>query len=622
MTSKSALTARLLCVALGCAGVLSAHSVLAQQDPLVQGFVSLGAGGSWPSDLTLVGKVADGVDEARFISIYPAGTKSLVDINGGILVHRHLVVGMGLSRSAARQAGTLTVELSHPEFHPTLTASADTAPLERTQMTWHWSAGYQFDVGSHVKVMLVGGPSRVQVTQRLIDDLDFEESIDFRTGQWYIVGPAYAADTLLDTAAWGYHVASDFTYRISPRIGLGALARYTRATIDYDNPIQGLIDDRSVTTRAVTSGVELSGGLRLALAPSSGTSARPAVWEIEGHAGTGWGMTSTGKGSVPMVGVAFTTFNGRPSRTVPSWYLKEGADRFNDNAASRGDAVRMTPLDPALDPSTVTLPRHAPFGMRLARKIGGRYAAEFTLDISNGGFELTENARNRVAQAREGFERGFRSLLINQTNPVVSSSATLTESSGRQVLTVGALKINLLRGRRLTPYATAGGGLLSRRGALPAVSLSGGYTFTSGNQGYDQLDLVDVEFIDSTQPRITSSDDGEECPWEGCAAAMWSYSAVAALGGGLTYDLSSRLGLRVDARAYLQRDPVRVMLHALPLTFSGSLPISFDGPPAIQVGTRGQSTLSARFSEDEIEVARSDGIRALFALTGGIFWRF
>lgn len=628
-TWKRMLLAMMYLIAFTCAGGLSPQSALAQERPSVQGFVSLGAGATWPSELTLVGTAVGDISPnmTRFISTYPAGAMRLIDIGGGVLVRRHLVVGMGVSRSATRRVGRLTVELMHPEFHPTLTATAETAPLEHTQLTWHWDAGYRFDLGSRLKVAVVGGPARMQVTRRLIDDLDFEEDVNFRTGQWYILGPAYAADTLQKTGAWGYHVATDVTYRISPRIGVGALARYTRASVGYDNLIQGLIDDQPVTTQKVTSGLELSGGLRLGLTPSSarGRSTTPR-WEIEGHVGAGWGNAPADEGRVPIVGAVFTTFDGRPSRTVPSWYLKEGADLFNDNAASRGNGDRLTPIDSVLDPSSVRLPQHVAFGMRIARMLGGRFAAEFTFDVSDGGFEPTEGTRDRIEQAREGFERGFTSLLAGQTNRYVSSRSGITEASGRQVLTVGALRVELLRGRRLTPFTTVGAGVISRRGALPTVSLSGTYRFTSAsNTLYDQIDAVDIRFIDNAQPPRASSDDNEDCPWKGCAASRWSRSAVGVVGGGATYDLSSHVGLRVDARAYLQPDPIRVRLSTLPITFRGATrnTVSLAGTPAIQISTTGlTSSLGARLPEEEIQVARGGGIRAVFNVAGGAFWRF
>jgi hypothetical protein len=396
-TSKSAsFVVTYFIVVIGLVGV-GPPAALAQAGPPVGGFVSVGVGALWPSGLTLVGKTTDGIDTAQFISTYSAGTTPLVDVSGGVLIRRRFMVGMGVSRAASRRAGRLAVELTHPAFHSTITGTTDTAPLERTQLTWHWDAGYQFHLGSRLNVTVLGGPARIQVTRRLIDDLDFEEDVDFRTGQWSILGPAYAADTVQQAQAWGYHVATDVTYRISPRLGVGALARYTRASVGYDNPIQARIDDQPVTTKDVTSGLEVSGGLRLGLAPSVGDGrSMPPRWEIEGHVGTGWGDAPAGEGTVPAVGVAFTTFNGNPSRTVPSWYLREGADLFNNNATSRGAGTRLTPVDSVLDTSSVRLPQHVPVGMRVARLFGGRLAAEFTIDISNGGPEITQDARDRL----------------------------------------------------------------------------------------------------------------------------------------------------------------------------------------------------------------------------------
>ena len=167
--------------------------------------------------------------------------------------------------------------------------------------------------------------------------------------------------------------------------------------------------------------------------------------------------------------------------------------------------------------------------------------------------------------------------------------------------------------------------MVSRRGELPSVRLNGIYVFQTATPTlYEQLDWVDVRFVDNTQSQA-SSDDDEECPWEGCAAAIWSHSAVGVLGGGVTYDLSSRVGLRADARAYLQHDPVRVLLDTSPFTSGGPRnTIAFTGTPAIQISTAGQpSSLSVRLGgDDPIEVSKGGGVRALFSVTGGVFFRF
>ena len=564
-----------------------------------------------PTDFKLTGTVSDGVDRAEFVSMYPVQRRPTFDIGGGVLLRRRFAIGMAVSRFANTQPGTLTVTLTHPAFHPPITGSVDSGPLKHTETSVHLQMGYLVPLGSRVSFTLFGGPSHVRVTQGLITNLDFEEDIDPFTRRWYILGPVVDAGDEKKASAWGYHIGSDISYRLSSVAGVGALVRYTRATVNLENPIQSRIEDARVTEGVTAGGVEITGGVRLRLGQSPGGQRKSGRgvggWEVEVHAGGAFGTAPSGTTVLPDVGFPFTTFDGFQSRTVASWYFGEGAALFTQNAANRGQKTGISPLDPAFATSSVKAGPGGAFGMRIGRPLTPRLTAEFNLDVAMGGLALTDAARATIESSRSSFGNGFETLLGSQPTRSVASTVAIDDDTGGQIVATGALRVNLLRDRRFTPYVTAGGGVLSQSGNLPGAALTGDYRFTSASGTvYHQTDNVDFRFASRK-------------------------TFVMVTGGGIRRALSTHSGLRVDARAHFGPNRVKTLLNANPVTvpFTGvpANTIRFIGDPpepAIQISSTGVrlSTLGAERPDADFQVATGSGIRTLASVTLGYFWLF
>jgi len=586
-------------------------SAQTRETPSLGGFVSVGAGLVQPTDFNLVGTVSDEVDRNEFASAYRGTRSPIFDIGGGVLLRRRFAIGAAVSRHVSTQPGTLTVTLTHPKVHPALTAQTESEPLDRTERAVHLQAGYLVPVGSRWSLMLFGGPSHVSVRHDLIADLDFEEDFNSVAGQWSILGPVVEVGEA-KASAWGYHVGTDVSYRLFSLLEVGALVRYTRATVDLESPIQSRISDRRVTEGVTAGGLEMTGGVRFRFAKATrgGASSgrRAGGWEVEMHAGGAFGNNPGSTTALPGVGVPFTTFDGFPSRTVASWYFGDGAEVFSQNSATRGQGARISPLDPAFATSSVKTKAAGAFGVRVGRPLTPRLTAEFSLDVANGSMALTDVASATIESSRSSFQTGFETLLgssnaiTDQASRIVTSTSTIEDAAGAQIIATGALKINLLRGRRFTPYVTVGGGVLSQTGDLPKVTLVGDYQFTSAtNKPFRQTDTVDFRFTSRRAP-------------------------VMLLGGGFTQALSARSGLRADFRVHLGPDKAKVLLNANAVTIPGvsMSTFKFDGTPAIQIDTTGErfSTLSTPLFDQDFEVAAGRGIRTLGSVTLGYFWQF
>src|SRR5262249_55861420 len=173
------------------------------------------------------------------------------------------------------------------------------------------------------------------------------------------------------------------------------------------------------------------------------------------------------------------------------------------------------------------------------------------------------------------------------TNPNVTSTATINDQRGRQLVTTGAVTFDLLTRGRIVPYATGGAGVISKVGGSPSVTLTGNYRFTSLNAFFNPA-APSVTFPVNETDTVTIR-----------AVPSSSHPFVGVFGGGVKVLGSSRWGIRADVRAYISRNTVDLLVDATPqvttatpagLIASALTPsMQFSNNPAV---TNQQSTLS------------------------------
>ena len=60
----------------------------------------------------------------------------------------------------------------------------------------------------------------------------------------------------LKDSAWGFNIGADMTYAVTPTIGVAALMRYTRGTVEFN-----ISDTQTADVKA--GGFQIGGGVRL-----------------------------------------------------------------------------------------------------------------------------------------------------------------------------------------------------------------------------------------------------------------------------------------------------------------------------------------------------------------------
>ena len=331
-------------------------------------------------------------------------------------------------------------------------------------------------------------------------------------------------------------------------------------------------------------------------------------WDIEFHLGIGRGGTSNGgAGALPAAGQAFTTGGGSPSRYVPTWFLGDGASLLNDVLAGYGQPERILPLDGMLTSQAVNHTINDSFGGRVTRTLTPIVAIEFAAD----GATTLYTTRNTVSAALDGssdaFVSAFNGLMsagkgVAFTNPSVSSSWTVSDGDGLEVVATGSLIVGPRRQGRFHPYAAVGGGLAMATGQAIAT-LAGRYAFRlpSGAQ-VDETDAVTIHF-------------------------KGGIGAVLSGGGGLDVYLSRASGVRADLRYLFVQNHIVTAVDSHP-TVLASTPadaIWSSLSPGIQFATNPSTGLSSNLSAsalDGFQTFKGRGFHTRVNVTFGYFWRF
>jgi hypothetical protein len=332
-----------------------------------------------------------------------------------------------------------------------------------------------------------------------------------------------------------------------------------------------------------------------------------APWEFEVHGGGGFANNpaTEGTANLPAPGAPFTTTIGTTSRKTSSWYFGDGAVLLNQVNAALGAGASITPLDTVLQSPLIRRPSSASAGLRLSRAISRRFAAEVTFDYSFAKWQLTTPALAGLEASRASFVSAFNAMIATAPfqAPTVTSSSSVSDRSGHQILTTGALNINFKTTGNVIPYATVGAGVNVNVGDTPSASLVGNYQFQI-------LGFYPIKERDTVT--VTSS---------------VANKFVGVVGGGVKYFVSRRWGLRLDVRAYLSRRALTTSVSSSPGPSNGTQPQGTTATfttPSVQFSNTvalGPSTLSG-VGAFGFPTFSGSSMQSVVNVTAGVILRF
>ncbi len=290
-------------------------------------------------------------------------------------------------------------------------------------------------------------------------------------------------------------------------------------------------------------------------------------WEVEIHGGGLFTLPASGRPIDLPHGEPFqTVVPGLRSLRVTSWLFGDGGGMLQRQAISVPGpwytSSIVKPLDPVLSSSAIGWPFRGGGGLRLGRRLGRRLSTELAVEYAGYAPAFSGVARADIENARSSFESSWHWFLSGLPAACSVAQATVVDGSGHQLVATGAININLRSSdppkwsrrpsrRRFVTYLTLGAGIVSTRGEEARATVVGRYQFMSTTGGSE----APFEETDAATAR---------------SSGTFGTTAVGVVGLGWKQDLSTRWGLRFDARAYLGRNPARTVVDAQPTVTVGS----------------------------------------------------
>jgi hypothetical protein len=162
---------------------------------------------------------------------YPVDAGFVFDAGGGVRLWHGLGAGLAVSRFVLDGMVSTTTTLPHPFFlQQNREVTGDADGLSRDETGIHVQAQYHAPIGK-LHLILMGGPSFFRVNQTMVTDVNYSEEYPYDTATFTGVD-----SRSVEGSATGFNAGLDARWMFSRTIGVGALLRFTRATIDLETP--------------------------------------------------------------------------------------------------------------------------------------------------------------------------------------------------------------------------------------------------------------------------------------------------------------------------------------------------------------------------------------------------
>jgi hypothetical protein len=235
--------AGLLCLAM-CAAV--APNAQAQMTWTDQIFVNVSGGYQAGSHTLTTNTPFDLYDEQGTVtSSQKVSGGGLFDVSAGYKVWRNLAAGIGYSHTGGSSDANVTALVPDPlVFNQLRTVTASATDLKHSENVIHLTATWMVPVTDKIDVGVSAGPSIFSVKQDLPSAVTVAEP-----------GPTVSTVTIdnVSKTSVGINLGVDVTYLVRKGMGVGGLARYTRASSDLKGASENL----------AVGGFQIGGGLRL-----------------------------------------------------------------------------------------------------------------------------------------------------------------------------------------------------------------------------------------------------------------------------------------------------------------------------------------------------------------------
>jgi hypothetical protein len=184
-------------------------------------------------------------------SNYGKGSGLQFDVMGSQAIWGQIGIGLGLSYYQRKTPTTVDASVPHPLVpDQPRTATLETSTPEGSELALHIPLVWIPVSGTHVKILVFGGPSIFRVSQHIVSGVTLDDPAPYNA----VAITGVTTTTTLQSTNVGFHMGGDVGYFFSNAIGVGAGVRYSRAKIAFKNDVG--------TTDGLAGGMQIVTGLR------------------------------------------------------------------------------------------------------------------------------------------------------------------------------------------------------------------------------------------------------------------------------------------------------------------------------------------------------------------------
>lgn len=202
--------------------------------PFVErGFVTIDAGiQAAAEELSEHAQFQTNAETGTLDATYPGNSGVLFDGGAGFRIHKAFGVAVAVSRASSSVNADVSAAIPHPFFDNRDRTVTGRAPdLTRTETAVHAQLYYDLTPRGRWRAKLFAGPSYFNVEQELVNEVQAVETFPFDTAEF-----GSATTQRAKGRGIGFHGGVDAARMLTRRLGLGALVRYARASVDLNGP--------------------------------------------------------------------------------------------------------------------------------------------------------------------------------------------------------------------------------------------------------------------------------------------------------------------------------------------------------------------------------------------------
>jgi hypothetical protein len=193
------------------------------------------------------------VEDGTYTASYKVPSAVAIDVGGAVRIWRHLYAGVAVTHFSSKDDADVSAQYPHPFFKNKLRPVSGTAPnMQRDETAVHVEAAWLVPVSPRVHLALLGGPSFFSVKQDVVTGVRVTETYPFDETEF-----AGVSQDRANESAVGINIGVDALFMFTRHVGVGGLARFSRATVDLTTGNQSQVS-------VDVGGLIVSAGLRVA----------------------------------------------------------------------------------------------------------------------------------------------------------------------------------------------------------------------------------------------------------------------------------------------------------------------------------------------------------------------